>query len=80
MTMLPTSAPETIVLKGGTVISLPALRVLWDLEARGLDIRLGTDGRILVGPNALLDDTDRDLIRQHKAELIRLVRYCEAIQ
>jgi hypothetical protein len=72
-----TTAPDTVVLKGGTVVSLPALRVLWDLEARGLDIKLASDGRILVGPNRELTDTDRDLIRQHKAELIRLVEYCE---
>jgi hypothetical protein len=24
---------ETVVLKGGLIVSLPALRVLWDLEA-----------------------------------------------
>ena len=78
--MSTTTAPDTVVLKGGTVVSLPALRVLWDLEARGLDIRLGTDGRILVGPNTRLDDHYRALIHEHKHELIALVRYVEGIQ
>jgi hypothetical protein len=45
-----------------------------------LDIKLATDGRILVGPNARLNDHDRALIREHKAELIQLVQCCEALQ
>jgi hypothetical protein len=77
------SAPETtatIVLKGGFTVSLPALRLMWNLEARGLNIRLAADGRILVGPNTHLDDHDRANIVRHRDELVALVRYCETVQ
>lgn len=80
--LTPTMAPELVTLQGGVMVSRAALRLLWDFEARGLDVRVATDGtgRILVGPNRLLDDDDRALIREYKEELIRLVIYCEAIQ
>ena len=41
--MMLTSAPEIVSLKGGTVVSLPALRVLWSLEDRGFLVRLNGD-------------------------------------
>jgi len=65
------------MLRGGLSVSREALDLAWGLEARGLDLRVADDGRILVGPDRLLDDEDRDAIRRLKPDLIALVRYCE---
>ncbi len=62
-----TTAPELVTLKGGRVVSVDALRVLWDLEDRGFDVKLG-DGRrykVLVGPSARLTAEEwRERLRQ----------------
>jgi hypothetical protein len=41
---------SVVVLNQGLVASLPALDLLLDLERRGFDVRLATDGGVLVGP------------------------------
>lgn len=72
------SRPEIVVLKGGHSATLAALRLLWSLEDRGLTLTL--DGEdLLVGPRTDLTPGDRDLIREHKPELIYLVRYCDEV-
>ncbi len=70
-----------VTLKGGRVVSVGALYVLWDLEARGFDVRLG-DGRrykVLVGPSARLTSQDKSAIHVHRDALAELVSYCEVI-
>lgn len=77
-----TSASELqnlVTLKSGLTVPIDALRLLWQLEDRGLSIRSDGDG-LAVGPRDLLSDADRDLIRQHRDDLCALVRYCEAVQ
>ena len=68
-----------IVLRGGLSVPLAALRLLWDLEARGFSIVVDDDG-LIVRPRAQITPADDQAIRQHRDELISLVQYCEAIQ
>ena len=69
-------APALVVLRGGVVAPVDALRLLWRLEDLGCTVRLDGDG-LLVGPRTKLTDHDRAAIVQHRAELIAIVRYCE---
>ncbi len=76
-----TTAPELVTLKGGLVVSVDALRVLWDLEDRGFDVKLG-DGRrykVLVAPSARLTAEDKAAIHMHRDALAELVRYCDEV-
>jgi hypothetical protein len=73
------TASETVVLRGGLSVSLPALQLLWALEDRRLTIRLDDDGGLLVGPRTRLTNADRAAIRQHRDELVALVRYCDEV-
>ncbi len=77
---MPATVTETVMLKGGVLVSLDALRLLWDFEDRGCIVRRDEDGSLVVGPRRLITDADRDRIRAHRDELLHLVRYCEAIQ
>jgi hypothetical protein len=68
------SASDYVVLRGGLTLPLAALRVAWNLEARGL--RLGVDGDMLtVGPRTLVTDADREALRRWKPHLLALVAY-----
>lgn len=76
-----TAAPETVItLKNGFAVSLPALQVLWDLEARAFSLRLADDGGLVVSPRGRITPEDDRAIRAHRDELLALVRYCEAVQ
>ena len=79
--MTPTTAPEleTVVLKGGLVVSLAALQLGWRLEARGLHLRLAADGGLIVGPRSRITHEEDAAIRQYRDELLALVRYCEVM-
>ncbi len=77
----PAGGPELLTLKGGLVVSVDALRILWDLEDRGFDITLG-DGRrykVLVGPSDRLTVADKAAIHRHRDALADLVRYVEEL-
>ena len=67
--------PDTCTLIGGLTVPTSALRLAWDLEARGLRIQLDDDGGLLVGPSNLLNDDDRKAIRVQKWALVELVKY-----
>ena len=72
------TASESVTLKGGCVVSLSALQLLWTLEERGLCI--ARDGeQLAVSPRSMLTDTDRGSIREHRDELMALVNYVEEI-
>ena len=76
-----TTAPELVTLKGGLVVSVDALRVLWDLEDRGFDVKLGDGQRykVLVGPAARLTVEDKVAIHTHRDALVELVRYVDEV-
>lgn len=71
--------PRTIVLRDRSV-TLAALRLLWDLEARGLRIVAEGENGLFVTPRSSITAADDAAIREHKDELLALVKYCEAIQ
>jgi hypothetical protein len=76
-----TTAPELLTLKGGTVVSVDALRVLWELEDRGFDVKLG-DGhpyKVLVGPPSRLTASDKAAIHTLRDALAALVRYVDEV-
>ncbi len=76
MTSMPSDA---VMLTPGLVVSLNALRLLWELEERNCIIRLD-GGHLFIGPRQQLTDSDRASIRLHRDELIALVQHCEAVQ
>lgn len=76
-----TTASELLSLRGGLVVSVDALRMLWDLEDRGFDVKLG-DGRrykLLVGPSDRLTARDREVIHTYRDDLAELVRYVDQV-
>lgn len=72
------TATESVVLKGGLVVSVNALRVLWDLESRGLEITEEHD-MLVIGPKTLITSEDDRAIRTFRDELLMLVRYVEVM-
>ena len=74
-----TMAPELVTLKGGLVVAADALLVLWSLEERGFDVKLGDGQRykVLVGPSDRLTAEDKALIHMHRDALSQLVRYVD---
>lgn len=75
---LMSSESELISLRDGLSVPLSALRVLWDLEYRGLQVELSDHGTLLIGPGGQLTGQDREAIRRHRDELIQLVDYCSS--
>jgi hypothetical protein len=69
-----TSGTETVVLRGGLVVPLATLHLLWDMEARGLRLRLAQDGALVVSPKFCITALDDAAIRDHRAELVALVK------
>lgn len=51
-----------------------AASLLADLQAAGLRVRLGDDGRLMVSPPALLTPERREAIASHRAGLVSLLR------
>jgi hypothetical protein len=68
------SRSDFVVLRGGLTLPVAALRLAWDLEARGFHLR-AVDDLLTVGPRDLLTDADRDLIRRWKPHLLAIVAY-----
>jgi hypothetical protein len=67
---------NTVILTGGVSVLAVALRLAWDLEARTVRLALDDAGRLLASPASLLTPADIAAIRQNRAELRRIVRYC----
>jgi hypothetical protein len=68
-----------VPLRGGDVVTLAALRLLWQLEADAFCLALAGD-RLRVSPKSRITPDLAAAIRQHRDELIALVRYGETIQ
>jgi len=68
------ASSETVVLKGGVVVSVAALRLGWSLEDRGFSMRPIAD-KLEVQPHERLTREDVKLIRAHRDELLQLVNY-----
>ena len=74
-----TTAPEAITLRGGLTVSLEALQLAWSLEERGVQVTLSDDHGLVVRPRSQITPSDDQAIRQHRDELIALVRYCDQV-
>ena len=59
-----------------SVLDSPAVAVLCDLEHAGLDLAV-VDGHLRVWPVERLTAGHEQLIRQHRDELVTLVRMCD---
>lgn len=68
---MPATCSERVTLRGGFVASLDALRLGWDLEARGFRLEPVGD-RLRVSPYAALTPADITAIKAHRDELLRL--------
>jgi hypothetical protein len=71
--MKPVSSDGLVVLKGGLVVQLAALRLGWTLEKRGF-VLSPENGRLRVCPHEHLTPDDIAAIRRHRDELLALVR------
>ena len=69
---------DVITLRGGHVVSVRALQLLWDLENRQFNLQADGD-LLLVRPGSRLTLDDNLAIREHQDELLALVRYCEVV-
>jgi hypothetical protein len=69
-----------VLLKGGLVVSVHALRLLWAFEDRGCIVPVAEDGSLFIGPRHQLTAKDVADIRRHRDELLSLVRACESVQ
>jgi hypothetical protein len=70
---------DVITLRSGLTVPVAALRVLWALEDRGLDLQL--DGEdIIIRPRGALTDADRATIVRLKPYLVALIAACDAVQ
>jgi hypothetical protein len=56
---------------------LPALQLLWALEARGFTLSMDVEGYLLVAPKSRLSDVDDRALREHRDEILALVQYCD---
>jgi hypothetical protein len=70
------SKAPLVVLSNGLSVPVDALRLLWQLEDRGLCIRVDGDG-LAIGPRERLTDEDRALIRRWRDDLLAVVVHCE---
>jgi hypothetical protein len=65
------TSPEILIpLRGGPAV--PASVVVWmtNAEERGVRFRLGSDGRIHVGPRARVQADDLIFVRDHRAAVL----------
>jgi hypothetical protein len=70
------TASQTVTLKGGIVVSVDALKLLWSLEDRGCDVRVDGGGALrLLGK---VTERDREAVRAHQQDVLNIVRYCAA--
>jgi hypothetical protein len=73
------TGPELVVLRGGVTVPLDAVRLLLDLEQRGVDLHVDEDGAVVCRPGRLLTRDDREFIKMHRDGLKALLLYCERI-
>jgi hypothetical protein len=64
-----------VTLRGGVVVELAVLKVLWSLEDRGAKFLLKSDGGFRVEPAALLTAAETQFLRQHRNEARRVLEY-----
>ena len=74
---MPTASPsETVTLRYGLVVPLPASQLMWSLEDRGFCLRIDATGGLVVSPASRLTPTETAALRGHRDEVLALVHYC----
>ena len=72
------SEPTVVTMQSGLVVTVPALQLLWRLEDTGMVVKLDPQtGCLFVGPMDRLTADDVAAIRDHREELIELVKMCD---
>ena len=71
------TSSDLVTLRGGLVVPLAALELLWELERRGCAVRREGDGMLFVGPRELVTAADAVRIRAYRDDVLALVDYCE---
>ena len=70
---------QHVTLRGGLTLPLSALRLVWDLEARGFDISLDASEQPVVEPAAVLTDRDRAALHRWRRHVVAIVNYCDEV-
>lgn len=69
------TATTFVVLKGGLIVPLEALRLAWALEDRGATFSVDGEDLVVDGPRGFLTDEDRTAIRQWRWHLKAIASY-----
>ena len=72
------SPADAVTLKSGLTVPVGTLQRLWAMEDRGIRFEVVADA-LRAGPSALLNDDDRRFLREAKAEVVAVVRYCDEV-
>jgi len=73
-----TIEPAMIDLRDGPTVAEPAVMLALVLADRGIELRVNADGHLRAGPRGLLTAADAAAIAEHRGDLIRIVKYCDA--
>ena len=73
------TAESFIPLRGGLVVRVEAVRLLLDLEARGVRVERDDDDVLLHAPAHRITDEDRALLRRFKPHVLALIDYCSTV-
>jgi hypothetical protein len=68
-------ASAFVVLKGGLIVPLEALRLAWALEDRGATFSVDGEDLVVDGPHGFLTDDDRAAIRRWRVHLKAIATY-----
>jgi hypothetical protein len=78
----PVSAKSFVMLRNGPTVRLEAVRLVLDLEARGVRLQRDGDDVVISAPASQVTNDDRTRLRQFKPHVLALIDYCtrEAVQ
>jgi hypothetical protein len=65
----------TVVLRGGLIVPLVVLQVLWEFEDRGARFELKDDGGFRVIPPSVLTANDIAVLKAHREEARQVLEY-----
>lgn len=74
------SGSDLVCLRGGLVVPVGALQILWALEDRGFTLKRDADGYLVVAPRERLTSADFTAIRRHRNELLALLDYVPPVE
>lgn len=69
-----------VTLPGGVVIPVDLIRLLFDLEARGIPVGLNAEGRATIAPDPSVTDADRARVRRWTLPILVLAAQRVVVQ